>query len=453
MTSTRSASPARWSKEQIEHLRATHFALLAVAVGLVVLVLSAKRYNPILALAQIEEILDLRTHWSPDWIKAASTQFNVVAPEGCEDVTDCQSRFEPVAVSGDSLVRTAKLSNHREGTVRQGQRLQFSLPSPGWSLDSRADGVHWSPTSFPESMVEFEEWWDDLGKTPYAMLFPQEVATNGGEILDNNRLIGYLSVPRTPSIGAPTAGVVVPLTLWAEPQKHEVYYFGGHPGQLVWYKIPITRSLHVQVSQGDINNRYGHLTPGEFPNSFSDLQMASSPYQSLALERVESFLREDAWKGPEVFEALGVRFPASGVKVWGVVVLMTIQAYYAICLRSLSGSASEDPEVFGIPWIGLNTDLLGRSALVLTSVVLPVAAVTLLVSGGVRGAHLFELHSVGTARFVGGWALILVSSFLALMSWYLRPRGGARFNFLFRRIWPRDRWAAGRNASPRSPVQ
>jgi hypothetical protein len=61
--------PAHWSKDFVEHLRTVHFALIAISAGLILLVASSREYNPVTALVQVDEIIDLRHQWSLDWIK------------------------------------------------------------------------------------------------------------------------------------------------------------------------------------------------------------------------------------------------------------------------------------------------------------------------------------------------------------------------------------------------
>src|ERR1700683_4014015 len=60
--------PRHWSKDFVEHLRTVHFALMAISAGLLLLVLSAREYNAVAALVQIEEIISLKSQWSVRWI-------------------------------------------------------------------------------------------------------------------------------------------------------------------------------------------------------------------------------------------------------------------------------------------------------------------------------------------------------------------------------------------------
>ncbi len=78
-----------WSKEYVEHLRAVYYSLIVVATGLVVLALSAKRYDPVRALAELEEILELKSLWSPHSITEFGA-FEVSESPECKDFVACK---------------------------------------------------------------------------------------------------------------------------------------------------------------------------------------------------------------------------------------------------------------------------------------------------------------------------------------------------------------------------
>ncbi len=59
------------SRKYVEHLRMTHFALIAAAAGLIALVLTAKPYDARRALTQVQEFLELKRQWSTDWVPAS----------------------------------------------------------------------------------------------------------------------------------------------------------------------------------------------------------------------------------------------------------------------------------------------------------------------------------------------------------------------------------------------
>jgi hypothetical protein len=65
MSRTGILSPAHWSKDFVEHLRTVHFTLIGVATALILIVLSAKPYDPTVALRQIHQIIELKKLWSP----------------------------------------------------------------------------------------------------------------------------------------------------------------------------------------------------------------------------------------------------------------------------------------------------------------------------------------------------------------------------------------------------
>lgn len=139
------------------------------------------------------------------------------------------------------------------------------------------------------------------------------------------------------------------------------------------YEIPVTEVMHVKVSPQSISDKFHNLPQGKFEDSFADLQAAAVPYQNVQLTKLEFFLHDDASKGSEVFEALGVKFPANQITVWGIVVLLGIQLYYFVCLES-APRKNDDHADLSVPWLGMSSSRLSRCILFITSVLLPPAA-------------------------------------------------------------------------------
>lgn len=64
----KASAPTHWSKDFVEHLRTVHFTLIGLAIGLIVIVLSAKPYDSVVALRQLHEILELKKLWTVEWL-------------------------------------------------------------------------------------------------------------------------------------------------------------------------------------------------------------------------------------------------------------------------------------------------------------------------------------------------------------------------------------------------
>src|SRR5580698_5760375 len=60
----RSQAPAHWSKDFVEHPRTVHFTLIAISVALILLASSTNPYNSLIAIRELEAIIELQTLWS-----------------------------------------------------------------------------------------------------------------------------------------------------------------------------------------------------------------------------------------------------------------------------------------------------------------------------------------------------------------------------------------------------
>jgi hypothetical protein len=310
-----------WSKEYVEHLRTVHFTLVAVATGLIVLVLSAKRYDPVHALAQLEEVLKLKSQWSPAWIQR-NGDFEIQNLPDCDSFFRCEYAYSPKYLPEHELIREAALKNRFEGFwADNGMLIRFELPSENWSQTSRPKGVHWSPVSFPNTLAEFRQWWDDLAEIPYDITFPRAIASKRGKILHNDDVIGELIETEKADGDAPKIAARFPLVFIVDESAKNFRYISlddRNKNEVFGYDLPVTQVMHVVMSQQMVNARFQSMTLGEFDTAFADLGAAALPYQNLQLARLESFLHDDASKGSEVFEALGLKVPADQITLWGL---------------------------------------------------------------------------------------------------------------------------------------
>jgi hypothetical protein len=414
-----------WSKECVEHLRAVHFTLIIVATGLIVLVLSAKKYDSVRALAELEEILELKSQWSPASV-ANVGDFEVKYAPPCTDYVQCYGAYNSVYLPETDLVRriVAKAS-HPGFPFHDGQLLAFKQPTENWSTAPRPEGVHWSPSSFPNTLAEFRRWWNDLGDLPYEIDFPREIGARGGRIFRGNEVIGEL---RETDIGNDDPGKTVarfPTVFVRDDKTGEFSYISydtNKKTQIFGYEIPVTQVLHVTIRQQLISAKFQSLVSGKFEDSFADLQSATSAYQNLQLMRLESFIKDDASKGSEVFEALGVKFPADQIVVWGIVVLLGIQIYYFASLKSLSKGPDIDPTVRAIPWLGMNADLVSQSILFVTTVLIPLLALAVLIGRRANLRWSAVVPTLWSVTGAGDCLLLLISALLAIGAWVYRPR-------------------------------
>jgi hypothetical protein len=70
---------------------------------------------------------------------------------------------------------------------------------------------------------------------------------------------------------------------------------------------------------------------------------------------IKDFLHDEASKGAEVFEALGMKFPADKVTLWGIILILSVQLYFFVYLRQLSGRLRANDPGWDTPRVGRDT--------------------------------------------------------------------------------------------------
>jgi len=156
-----------------------HFALIGVATGLIVIVLSAKPYNPAVALREIHQIIELKKMWSRDWLVQRGIS-KYVAPEDYDPYHQKPFNLSTVGTTRIGPMQPLLYVAERfyaQVLDRRGRShgvVEFSVPrSFLWMQDFSRD---WSPDTFPNSLADFQQWWELLGTHNYKAIFPLTVS-------------------------------------------------------------------------------------------------------------------------------------------------------------------------------------------------------------------------------------------------------------------------------------
>ncbi len=435
--------PAHWSKDFVEHLRTVHFALIAISAGLIVLVLGSHKYDAARALVQIEEIIDLKCQWSKDWIVRYGRQQRYVregaevregTPPGVSYGMEDGPHFVGYPLWGDAIVGQFEWKSKLElepmkllkpdikpkqlARLNEPVIMECQLPTKNW-LNSSPD---WSPETFPRTLNEFRNWWN-LMYTPQILEMPEGVA----ERADDDHRFTFLVFGDAKTYEQVQSKNKI-------KGKVPMDLAGGlaDPRYLVRYgTVPVTVRVQTAaqylISQETVASVFRNIPKGGFEYSFADLSSATKNDSELPLQDIKEFLHDEASKGGEMFEALGMKFPADKVTVWGIVLVISVQLYFALYLRQLSGKLRADDPGWDTPWVGMDTSKVGQTILFVTVVLLPVSALFLLDCQVLRGPHgspILDGSDVWIRRSVYS-ACILALPFaclLAILSWIHRPR-------------------------------
>ncbi len=395
------SKPVHWSKDFVEHLRLVHFALVAVSVGLILLVLSAKSYNPATALRQVQEIILLQKSWSPQWLleNIIPSRDNVAAFYSLNEAKE--ARYPSVERS-DNIRITYKPGQHVLGTVywKRGSPQstssfvfvfpESSLVMPRWL--SAQDSIlgnqpdPFLPGGVPQTLSGFHTWWDILQR-PSTVDIPTEVCPTGG-IIGENTVIGdaqhknlgsFVVLSENSTVDSPANLQRVELLVGRPSDSRQIGYIGDLPTKkkeqafFAFGKIP-----QLVVNQEKLTKLFPNWHPGSFDTTFRDLDRAGHELGVLDLMQVKTIISDDAPKGVEVFEVFGMKLPSALINSWGPVIVLAVQLYFFVYLRQLSGNLHPDDAGWDVPWIGMDQSSLARIMFFATLVLLPAIALTFL---------------------------------------------------------------------------
>jgi hypothetical protein len=432
---------AHWSKDFVEHLRTVHFSLLVISAGLIVLVLSSKEYNAVAALVQIDEVIDLRHQWSTEWVEEQSKDSARRTDEIPEGVTPMVRDIRRDEIPS---VQVQYAANKIGGPIHI---LTFDCSLPKDNSYQRSSQTLLPLTSFPRTLAGFRLWWNQLLK-PHDIVFPKEFSLGSGFA----PYIQYSSdTPKYYRIDIHLASDFVRNNS-ADRIKKQLSIHEEGKGFAYWFDFVneeqrfLTAVLPVyvveqEVSQQTLLKNYTNLKSGVFEKSFADLASATQGQGDLPLEDIKNFLHDEASKGPEVFEAFGMKFPAGQITFWGVVLLLSVQLYFLVYLRQLLGKLKPDDPGWDVPWIGMDSSPLSNAILYVSLVILPcIAAILLSWQATVRlssGYWERSEHWYDPVHFLAGpwhwhytvllkiFLLILAavaSGYLGFLSWKYRPQ-------------------------------
>lgn len=220
------------------------------------------------------------------------------------------------------------------------------------------------------------------------------------------------------------------------PLGDQVSYRAYDPATNLTIVIPLGESISFRLDQNYLGYLF-HWNKGTYENSFSDLIKATKGQEYVPLEELEKNLAGDAAKGPETFEAFGVKLPAEQITTAGILLVLSIQLYLLLCFRQRAVAISADDPVWDLPWIALDRSGLGKSVFFVSLAVASIAIATLATNAmphliGVDSAltwkpwnwgrmvtHERVLFFTEVALFL---AAIGISAFLWIACWRTRPR-------------------------------
>ena len=179
------------------------------------------------------------------------------------------------------------------------------------------------------------------------------------------------------------------------------------------------------------------LQRGEFRECFRDLREFARANGVEGLKALEDTLSKSDVSDAPVFEAFGIKFPANLAVVGGTIILLSVQVYFYLYLRKLSGSLRKDHPGWDVPWIGMDPSVLAQTIFFITVSLFPAGTLlglavptSLRLTRGYREnvGHPFEISSVlqwhWTVKLEVACLTIpvVLSAVLGVFCWRCRPQ-------------------------------
>ena len=436
----------RWSKDYVEHLRAVHFALIVSCAALIVLISSGRAYDPDQVIQQIDRINSFKAGWAETWLRFLQAQdLPGIQPKSNRPAT-------PGAVPLSSCTYLKADNRYFHLSISESPRLVLFEYGPFGPLSKTdpSSGKAIATSTFPEVIRDFAYIWDHS-----ATVLKVDSLLPKGEFVDGAYRPSYFTDPNFRSNGsfvctaqASTEAGELTLDGWAVENKQLLVLMRNPLGRTfalhmipAWITYSPRENLRMDVSQTSAS--------ADFQAEFPDLNIAVGNNGYQTWEGLRKLIADEAGRG-ESFEALGLKFPASQITAWGILVILLLQMYLAVYLIQLGRKQfTVDDTGAHVPWIGVNMSFPGRMIYFATVTALPWLSVLLLCARtGVRalgrGASFgwqfwnwkWEQLALATKLQTGFLFLaLLLAVILGYACWRNRPRltpqGGNNVNQLF----------------------
>ncbi len=452
-----------WSTDYVEHLRTVHFSLVVLCVALIVLSLSRRPNEIQLAHAQIVQVQELvnGSHrdwdWNWDWLETQLKDQTAELERHFGHPPDFE--YDTVTFESRGIIRRVPLS------ILRGDYIVRNPEKSPKGLIFLSSAIPFSDEQLkkPKTLREFRELWEGLSSENLFMILPEKISRTaflihprefGGKAY-SRVIVSFSKTGRSmgKSSGPCQDGPDPHRFFLGEYSQHAMedikkdnpqfeyrYYYGctlstegsgteEMPSEALtlpiesFSKVPFDGQTAL-IAHSRSEWAWHH---GSFDYSFPQLSAATKEYEDLDITKIEQVLAEEDKRTGDSFEAIGVKFPADSVHLWGILIIVGIQLYFWIHLRERSSKLSEGDTGWDVAWIGVYPSKVARVAMFSSTLVLPVLAA---LSLGIRGSHtaFFErFHSPWTYWSLFTLSILFVCA-LGILACVCLPQNGRKQN-------------------------
>jgi hypothetical protein len=439
-----------WSVDFVEHLRTVHFALVALALTLIVVATSTRERESKAALAEISQIVAACNNWQTDWVSMFSNHYEFSLRRGAsEDESEIypspeydkgswkiEDKTEVLVNVQTHDIPTLSLHPYKATTL-----VKLHFPAHNWKFygDYRSlSEAEVLPEQAPGTLDQFRRWWDALDSV--IVFVPTHIARRASLPSEGARS-GEKSFEFTEATsGKPDFDVNLEFDTVTENLGYSNRSRRENRGDLQFS----TRRRHFYRGEIQLPNASGStkfVIPvrvrsfshpnglaasfgrrrGPFADAFGALDRATRGLGVLDLKTISDHLLQAAGHEEDVFEAFGVKFPANQVTQWGILLLLCVQLYLWVHIYEVRGKLQPQDPGWDVAWIGVYQSSVSKM-MFRVSMLVPGLSVGIL---SARIAASFdERTSLASRKAIIGLVATLTSLGIAWFTLKHMPGGG-----------------------------
>jgi hypothetical protein len=428
--STTHATSEQWSKDYFEHLRAVHFSLVVLCVGLIVLASLTPKSEMRAAHEQVLEILEVTNNWRKDLFDNEAK--NVVKADSAKD-----DRSAFVITSTGDVVANYLLSWNTNSQSATRPKFKASgwtvalnvpaelLPEPPPEDPDSFDTVGPSfSVNGPQNLKSFQALWDDLLQ-PGSIMLPRRPTECFYTTLDRNvdvMLVPCAILPLNSSASVtrddelvlePTDSTVKKRFQRASIQSDVQFDFSSQPLAGTFFDpgrilLPVRDAKQIHFDGQNVliqlSSKWKAKHGLSFKDAFRDLAAVDGTFEDASIESVERILDGEAKTQTETFETFGLKIPGEIAVRFGALLVLAVQLYLWIHLREVGLRMKQNTDL-DIAWIGTYSSKAARILFYVTVTVLPLITLVVL---GLRGLTTSDHRWFGWTALVATISLSLV---------------------------------------------
>jgi hypothetical protein len=398
-----------WSKDFVEHLRTVHFALVVLGVGLIIVATTQRNPTVARAIDQLDHITALVDGLNGNWIERYCLELKgaLLARQPKNGSDAVGAKRVVLALAGADNILLPEIQNEclvAESDPRKKVDSLVLQPESNRHLVFTRVNTELIKMGPPQTIGEFAKIWDAIDRNPQVVL----PISLGDEFYPEKPENGSLKYTMLTSAEETNSNKQ---TSWTKAEfEIRTALDGGKQYSFVYRDK--SRALSVPVTQIDFESLdllslfrklqpespQFHWRPGSFAESFPGLSEFSKDRDSATFADLGRALQTELNRGGESFEAFGLKVPSQTITLWGTILLLGVQFYFLTHLMELTRRLLPTDPGWEVAWVGVYRGVLARVLLVISAILLPIAAVVVL---GVKAIAITGTKNVWIASIAG----------------------------------------------------